>query len=68
MSVVLDVSLLDDLVPEGEGEVGVVLVHHVGGHDVDGRLEEVNSVECQQTCYNGLFYGFVVLQGVSSQV
>ena len=45
MAVVLDVALLDDLVPEGEGEVGVVLVHHVGGHDVDGRLQEVNSVE-----------------------
>ena len=45
MAVVLDVSLLDDLVPEGEGKVGVVLVHHVGGHDVDGRLQAVNSIE-----------------------
>ena len=44
MPVVLDVALLDDLVSEGEGEVGVVLVHHVGGHDVDGRLK-VNSIE-----------------------
>ena len=50
MPVVLDGALLDDLVPEGEGEVGVVLVHDVGGDDVDGRLKEVNSIEYQQTC------------------
>ena len=39
MPVVLDVALLDDLVTQGEREVGVVLVHDVGGDDVDGRLD-----------------------------
>lgn len=38
MPVVLNGPLLDDLVAEGEGEVGVVLAGEARGVDVDGRL------------------------------